>query len=146
MTYLPKIIELKAFRSAKQLISGELFIGKLERLKLIVPSSGWNNIHVDIQYGIDEENICVILGTISADLVLICNRCLGLMPYNMHTEFALTPVSSLDYVKNLPSYYEPLLITEGIINIEQMVEDEIILNIPDYPKHANEDCANINLV
>jgi uncharacterized protein len=44
-------------------------------------------------------------------------------------------VTSIDQANRLPEDYEPLLVEEGKIPLKNIIEDEILLILPAFPKH-----------
>jgi uncharacterized protein len=44
-------------------------------------------------------------------------------------------VTSIDQANRLPEGYEPLLVEEGKIPLKNIIEDEILLILPTFPKH-----------
>ena len=51
------------------------------------------------------------------------------------SDFALGIVNTIDEANALPERYEPALATEGNLALREMIEDEIILNLPIIPRH-----------
>jgi uncharacterized protein len=55
-------------------------------------------------------------------------------------EFAYGIVSSEEKAKQLPGRYDPIFVVEENLNIQDLVEEELILNLPIVPMHCSEDC------
>ena len=60
--------------------------------------------------------------------------------YDMTSDFNLGIVSTLDEANALPESYEPALAKEGSLALRELIEDEIILNLPIIPRHEPEAC------
>jgi uncharacterized protein len=49
-------------------------------------------------------------------------------------------VNAEDDAKALPSSYEPVLVQDGRLNIQDMIEEELIVNLPIVSMHDPKDC------
>ncbi|WP_411725217.1 YceD family protein [Methyloglobulus sp.] len=139
LTRLPKFIDplLLADRNAR--IEGELPLSSFDRMTEWL-SNDVGNVLVKLFFG-REGNLAKIEGHISTVLALKCQRCLEPVEWPVSSDIKLGIVSSLDQANNLPEGYEPLLlIDEDNIPFNNIVEDELLLNIPDIPKHQ-DDCT-----
>jgi uncharacterized protein len=50
-------------------------------------------------------------------------------------------VEGLDEARRLPEEIEPVLIDDGRLRPLELVEDEILLALPQVPMHGADDCA-----
>lgn len=80
-----------------------------------------------------------VKGTVSTEVEIQCQRCMGLMNYPINAEFSLGIIESEAQIDKLPEEFEPL-ITEGRHFLPDIIEDEIILAIPIVPTH-DSDCS-----
>jgi len=137
-TRLPNLIDpiLLAERHAE--LSGQLPIAYFDRLAdLLADKQG--SVEVNLIFS-KEGNLAKIDGHIAVAVALVCQRCLKSLPWQVNKEIKLGVINSLAQVNKLPEGYEPLLLTgEDKIPIKTIVEDELLLSIPDAPKH-DEDC------
>ncbi|MDD1605635.1 MAG: YceD family protein, partial [Methylococcaceae bacterium] len=46
-------------------------------------------------------------------------------------------VSSIDQANRLPEDYDPLLVEQDSIPLRNLIEDELLLSLPTYPKHQH---------
>lgn len=83
-----------------------------------------------------EGRLAKIEGKIETHLRLICQNCLQAVDWPVHAEVRLGIVNSLEQVDRLPEGFEPLLVEEEKMLLLDVVEDELLLNLPQYPKHA----------
>lgn len=142
LAQLPKFIDplLLADRNAR--IEGELALSSFDRMTDLL-SNDAGNVLVKLFFG-REGKLATIEGHVSTVLGLKCQRCLEPVEWPISSDIKLGIVSSLDQANNLPEGYEPLLlIDEDKIPLKNIVEDELLLNIPGIPKHQN-DCATPN--
>lgn len=82
-----------------------------------------------------EGRLATIHGTIKATLALTCQTCLNEVLWPIDATINLGVVSSLEQADRLGSEYEPLLLESEKISLLELVEDEILLALPDFPKH-----------
>lgn len=96
---------------------------------------------VNLHFGVDEQGLTYLKGHIQAKLGLQCQRCLETFTYEIMSDFALGIVKSLEEEKALPDQYEPAMVQEdGQLALRDLIEDEIILNLPIIPRHDPEVC------
>ena len=85
----------------------------------------------------DRENRAVIRLQVSAELVLICQR--TLKPYTERVErrSRLGVIEDLAEQETLPADYEPVLVDQHKLALIDLVEDELLLGVPDVPRDPN---------
>jgi uncharacterized protein len=140
---LPKFIDPLLLSDRNARIEGELPLSSFDRMTELL-SDDVGNVLVKLFFG-KEGKLATIEGHVSAVLGLKCQRCLESVEWPVNNDIKLGIVSSLDQANNLPEGYEPLLlIDEDKIPLKNIIEDELLLNIPGIPKHQN-DCAAPNI-
>ena len=131
---LPKLIDPVIFAESKRELSGTIELHSLARLKaLLLEDAGSVELHLSF---IKDGRLATIKGTVKATLMLSCQNCLEAIEVSVEVEFLLAVVRSVDEVNRLPERYEPLLIEENIISLNTIIEEELLLAIPAFPKHA----------
>ncbi len=65
-----------------------------------------------------------------------CQNCLDAVEVQINAEIKLGLISALEQLDRLPAGYEPLLIEAEKMLLKEIVEDELLLNLPPFPKHA----------
>ncbi len=148
MPFMEKFIpeHIEPSRYAEQGLSLDHYkvkISDLERLKTMVVNPIDDKIDVTLTFGVDkqgEQNVTFVKGHVETTLKLQCQRCLEAYNYEIMSDFILGIVKTLDEVNELPEQYEPALAKEGILALRDLIEDEVILNLPIIPRHEPEDC------
>lgn len=142
--YIPEQVD--PFRLAEQglIVEGLAPIAEMARL---IPSIQFNKkeereglAKVRFEFGVDEQGICFVHGFLESKLTLECQRCMEPLEYAIMTDFALGVVKTLEEAKQLPEQYDPVLVQEGQLALRELIEDELILNLPIIPKHEPEAC------
>lgn len=132
---------LDPFRYAEQGLSldGILKITDMQRLAVNLADHS-ATVSVNLQFGIDEQKITFLNGNLKTRLTLQCQRCMEPLVYEIMSDFSLGVVSTLDEANVLPEHYEPAMAAEGSLALKDLIEDEILLNLPIIPRHEPEDC------
>lgn len=115
---------------------GKIPLGQLDRLiDSILDDRG------EVSYTLNfvkEDKVYAVTGKIRSDLYLECSVCLGKLTYPVEAHPKLGLVSSLDETALLPEVYEPLLVVDRQLRIQDVIEEELLLSIPIHPRH--EEC------
>ncbi len=140
---MEKIIpeQIDPFRYAEQdlRIDGQVKIADMPRLCAHL-SASHDAAVTDLHFGVDEQGVTFVEGSVQATLVLQCQRCMEPYQCEIMSHFALGVVKSLDEANALPSHYEPVMTLEGQLALRDLIEDELILNLPIIPRHEPENC------
>ena len=139
---LSKNINPVQLATQNKLIQGRLPLVQCERL---LPSLRENTGYVDfsLQFMQDESQRTVVRATMSAELGLECRRCLKPMTYPMRVSVDLAVVADDKAATELPECYEPLLVMDGEVALESLIEDELLLNLPVMPSHSENECSAV---
>lgn len=137
--FIPEHID--PFRYAEQglHLTGIVKIEDLQRLSSNVSANN-DVIKADLQFGVDEQEMTFLKGHLETKLTLQCQRCMRPFTYEIISDFVLGIVNTLDEANALPERYEPALAKEGNLALRELIEDEVILNLPIIPRHEPEDC------
>jgi len=136
----PKIVEPLKMAEQRIDLQGKIALNKLHRLRdLLLDDAG--EVSVVLRFGKDEQGIRTILGSLQTEVMMQCQRCLQPVLEKIEAEIKLGLVFNEDGVKNLPSYYDPLLLSSAEVALWQMVEEELILNLPIAAKHPLGECS-----
>jgi uncharacterized protein len=123
---------------------GYVVLAQLKRLtELCVSDKG--DVDVVLETGVDPQGLSFLKGQAKTTVEVICQRCNENMSIDLTADFAYSPVSA-DFVEDednpFPEHYEPLVVNEfGEVRLAEIIEDELILDIPLIPKHDEADCS-----
>ncbi len=133
---LPHHIDPLSFAEKSKQLSGSIAIKDLARLsEILLDRSG--DIEINLAFGKDGR-LAVIVGEIKANLVLQCQSCLERLELAVDQSFKLGVVSSMEQADRLDSDCEPLLLHAEKISLNELVEDELLLALPDFPRHTEK--------
>lgn len=98
-------------------------------------------VKVSLSFNLDEQKRYQLFGAVDCDTTVICQRCMGLMPLQIHCDVDVVIVYDDADAKQVPRNIEPLVVADGeTIDLNEVVEDELLLNMPFTISHENEDC------
>lgn len=152
---LPKSIEpikmcQKAGKGGEVKLVGQMDISKALAIGESLEGSNKPNntvlVQAELIFGQDQMGLNIITGSLQSQVILRCQRCLGLFDYPMDIALNLSPILSEKELEDLPDYVEPLMIqSDGGILIMSWMAEEIYLALPMVPKHKNRKICDLNL-
>ena len=140
---IPEHIDPFRFAEQSLQLDGVVRVADMHRLNSSLTSHD-NTVAVNLQFGVDEQGITYLKGHIATRLELQCQRCMEPFKYEIMSNFVIGIVNTLDEANSLPEHYEPALAKEGNLALRDLIEDEVILNLPIIPRHEPENC-NVKL-
>ncbi|MDF2940444.1 MAG: hypothetical protein K0R66_1086 [Gammaproteobacteria bacterium] len=143
---LPIKIDPLSYARASRQVKGSLEFSAMPRLvEVLADKQG--EAQFELNFKVDEEGFVVIGVSVEAALPLICQRCLKAYLHKLTLNSELSPVTDEAKVKDLPSRYEawPLSEEQTISPIE-ILEEELLLNLPLVPMHSQADCSAAKLL
>ncbi len=133
---LPDFIDPVLFAERRRVLSGTIKMSEFTRLSEVLMK---NEGDVKIDFSFEKMGrLATVRGTIKADLVLECQSCLKGVLWPIDATVNLGVVSTLEQADRLAEEFEPLWMEAETISLKDLVEDEILLALPDFPRHSNE--------
>lgn len=133
---LPKYIDPLHLADKRSVLKGLIPLNCFDRLAaLLLDDAG--SVAVDLNFS-REGKLAIIEGKIESELHLVCQNCLQDLAWPIDNRIRLAVVNSIDEADRLPGDYEPLLLDEEKILLKDIVEDELLLILPQYPKHPHD--------
>ena len=136
---LPDFIDPVAFADRQRQLQGEIPLNKLNRLSDVLTD---DNGSVKIELSFDRQGrVPVISGHLKTKLKVICQNCLKPMDLSVEENVNLGIVLNLEQADLLATDLDPLLLEEERISLNQIIEDELLLALPAFPRHQDP-CLN----
>ncbi|NYS59170.1 YceD family protein [Vreelandella salicampi] len=137
---LPSRVEPYKLAARDERLEGLVALNQLTRL---VEEAGdqTGDCHVVLEFGIDEQGRREIRGHLQADMLLACRRCLEPMPQQVESRFLLGMISDEALAGELPASHEPVLVKNEQLDLLTVVEDELILSLPQVVYHDEKECS-----
>ena len=131
--HLPKQVD--AFKLTQQgiVLDGLVKVGELPRLLQSVgaASNDLADLHPVLHFGVNDEGHRTVEGHIDAIVPMTCQRCLQVMPYDIHADIHWAFVATDEAAKQLPSHLDPVMLpASGYVDVYEMLEDELLLSLP----------------
>jgi uncharacterized protein len=131
---LPKQGDPRKFAQQGISIQGSVLIAELPRLSDAVEETA-GVITVDLAFGISVEKKKVVTGSASADITLVCQRCLEAVSVPVASDISLGIVWDEEGAEALPEYLDPWIVGEGMADLYDMIEVEMLLSLPAVAYH-----------
>ena len=133
---LPKLIFPRKLASKNDKLQGLVAIENFKEATSIDSLQPVGNLLFVIKFYNDYFGNCVIDGYIEADCGFLCQRCLKPYKEEIKSKFLLSLVSNDREAKKLEEGYEPIIANaDGSIYLYAVIEEELILSLPMFPKH-----------
>ncbi|MEJ2453603.1 MAG: YceD family protein [Candidatus Thiodiazotropha sp.] len=120
-------------------VSGVFKLDALPRLcRCLSETEG--EVHFDLRFERDSERRAVLTGSITADLVLECQRCLEAVSYPVEANVSLAFVEGIEQAGLLPEALDPCLVEDDRLVFKDLIEDELLLLLPQVAMHETGAC------
>ena len=112
---------------------------QMKRLSAMLYQSE-GTVTVSLAFAVDILGVSSLRGRLQTSLDLVCQRCLEPMHIDVDTVLALGFARSDVGVEQIPSELEPVRVENGQVDLLQLLEDEIMLALPQIPRHVENEC------
>ena len=134
---LPKKVDPRKLAEREAVLTGTIALQSMPQLcSLLVSPCG--DVNVELAFALDEQKLRTVTGQANVEVQQQCQRCLEPVTLPLEAEFSLAVVLNEEQAKNLPRYYDPLLL-EDDVNLADLVGEELILSLPAVCYH--DDCS-----
>jgi uncharacterized protein len=138
---LPDLLDPWRAADSRSVLTGRLPLSSLPRLReLLIDAAG--DVSFRLAFSRDEEHRAVLHGEVSATLRVRCQRCLEALDHVVDNSMVLALISGMDEERQLPERYDPLLVSERRIRPGDLIEDELMLALPQIPMHEPHVCGS----
>lgn len=140
-------VKVDLVRSASKLLDYVGIVEKSQMPRLEESTAGLqSDIDVSLHFGKDVQKLTVMKGTAHAKVDLVCQRCGETFEHLCEAEFIYTPLFERTNEEELPEAYEPIELDEnGEMDLHQILEDELILSLPQVAMHPMDACPRGNM-
>ncbi len=136
---LPRSLDVRKAAARGVERSGTLAPTDLPRFNALLADSA-GTLQANLAFAMDDENRPVVEVQVSGSVQVTCQRCLHPMPLELAGGTRLGVVWNDDQAKQLPRHLEPLVIGEEACDLWELVEEELILLLPQFSYHEIEEC------
>ncbi|OQK15696.1 hypothetical protein AU255_15900 [Methyloprofundus sedimenti] len=133
---LPEFIDPVVFAERQSHVHGRLGLQRLGRLvDILFDKKG--ELKVDLQF-YKEGKVPVIEGRIEGHITLICQSCMEALDWLVDKPVKIGMVQTIEQADRLVDGLEPLMIADEKISLPEFIEDEVLISLPDYPRHTHK--------
>jgi uncharacterized protein len=133
---LPESIDLNAAVRNRWNLSGQVKLSVLQRMPHQLLHSEDTLIDYDIQFQTSQAVLGEAIIHVKGDLELICQRSLEPFTYSIEKQSTVGFISEVEDEAKLPPDVLATWVEDMVVDPRALVEDEILLLIPDYPNKA----------
>lgn len=143
---LPDKFDPWRFADLGKRVCGSYRLKDLPRLsECLVDTQG--EVSFSLVFTRDPQRRACLRGTLEASLMLECQRCLEPMAWPVKSDVSLAFVEGFDEAERLPEDLDPQLVEESRVRFRDLIEDELLLALPQVAMHPAEICdAQVNPV
>ena len=134
--------EIDPFRlvESRSELEGSVPLKQFKRLRpLLVDDTG--AVAIVLNFDIDELGVPFVAGSIETNLALVCQRCLGRYDFPVDKDFTLALIKSEKEAESLPLRFEPYLVETNPLILNDVIEEELLLAMPQIPMHDRSECT-----
>lgn len=100
------------------------------------------DVEVELVFAIGPEGRAGVRGTVATRIRQVCQRCLEPVELLLEKSLNLAVVHSDAEADELPNDLDPLLCGDDPLAVIDLVEDELLLTLPQEPKHTSGPCSS----
>ncbi|MBT8040541.1 MAG: DNA-binding protein [Xanthomonadales bacterium] len=138
----PDIVDPWKVAEGKRTFQGTMPLVRLQRLaELLAPVEGSGEaspardaVPFEARFGIDRQGLVVIDIRVSASLPLVCQRSLEVFQLPVERRSKLVVIEDIANQESVPDIYEPILVEDRRLAMADLVEEELLLAIPQVPR------------
>ena len=116
-------------------------LASFERLAALL-LSGDGELAVVARFALDEHRRCTISGEVSGTVQLHCQGCAEDMGYELRHDVVTMLVRTDEEAKSLMPALDVLVVADDEISLVEILEDELILNLPEVVCGRFDACPN----
>jgi len=121
-------------------VSGSFALRDLSRLcGTLLDDQG--RARFELEFYRDERRRACLRGGVDAELLLECQRCLGPMRLRASCDTAIAFVEGIEEAEQLPAALDPWMVEAQRVSLQDLVEDELLLALPQVAMHPAGECA-----
>lgn len=139
-SHTPEFLDPWSWADTEKRVDGAFALAELERLApLLLHADG--EVGFTLRAGRDPLRRACIEGRLHAVLQLECQRCLGPVELVADRAIRIMVAEGIQEMERIPEDWEPLLMEEPRIRLQTLIEDELLLELPQVARHPAGRCT-----
>ena len=131
------------YKAAKAKLVQSIAVAPSEMPRLSEIAESLDEIQAELEFFWDEQKRLRVSGQVTAQMGVICQRCLEPMPLDLEVAIDAAVVWDEEQAAQLSSEIEPWIGKNERINAHELLEDELLLALPIMPAHEQKDCKGL---
>ena len=139
---LPQSVTVRKLVDSRAILAGYVVPERLTRVDDAI-SAFAGNFQVELDFGLNESKKSKIDVHINGDVEMQCQRCLEPVTVAVAIEATLTVAAHDEEARAQIKDYDPILLNdEGVLDIDALIEEEILLSLPVVAMHPEKAAMN----
>jgi len=134
----PDWLDPKKAAEGRRTFAGTIPLERMPRLSPLLAGTN-GEVSFTATFAFDNQARVTIQIEVDARLPLICQRSLEIYMEHISRRSLLGVVEDLAEEALMPENYEPVLVQQGKLALAELVEDELLLGLPQVPKNPEID-------
>jgi uncharacterized protein len=120
---------------------GTMPLKRMQRLAPLLAPAEWRDASFSAAFGYDRQGMLTVDLHVEAILPLVCQRSLEIYLEPVVRDSMLAVVEGVAEQDLVPEHYEPVLAEQGRLALLDLVEDELLLALPQVPRKPEPGAA-----
>ncbi|QOC23996.1 DUF177 domain-containing protein [Wenzhouxiangella sp. AB-CW3] len=129
----PDWVQADKAAAARREFSGTVPLKRFQRLAGMIADPGEAEVAFELSFGHDEQRQVRVEVRVTGEVPLVCQRTLRTFAHALDSQSVVGIVGTDREAESLPEDYEPLLISEGRVELAALIEEELMLGLPLVP-------------
>jgi uncharacterized protein len=130
-----KLRDVRKLADARAILDLDIPLGELPGLPVELILGG-GPLHIHAQFG-REQGLMAAQVQLTGELRLVCQRCMGSMPWHVDTSSTVLLIESEAEGDRAPVQCETYLAADGRLNVAALAAEELLLALPIVPLHGD---------
>jgi len=136
---LPEYVDPWRLAERRSRLCGQWPLGHFSRLRDILVSDE-GSVALDLEFSVGFKRRPWVKGSLQTEVMLVCQRCMQPFLYPLHLDMSLLVVETEAECDCLPEDVDPIMAVDSRLNLSQVLEDEMLLALPQVALHEPDDC------
>ena len=142
-SYLPQYVDPRRLSIQGKTLTGSVDVNLCSRIKEAVKEIS-STINISLSFYLEEQGRKIVNIRASGAVKVICQRCLSPMPLQLECDTILCVVWSEEEADALPKNLEAWIVPEDKGDLIDLIEDELLLELPFIAYHKKEECNSLD--
>jgi uncharacterized protein len=144
----PDIVDPWKAAEAKRSFQGSIPLERMHRLAAELAESGSKQRReaaFSAAFSLDRQGLVTIDISVQADLPLLCQRSLEVYEEKVDRRSLLAVIETVAEQEDIPEQYEPVLAEDHRLKMVDLVEEELLLAVPQVPRSPDAEAIELPL-